>query len=328
MPSDSALEPVIVTAPSSVTFLKSLWEQVGPGRLEWDFSRPGRVSTLDAGSMEVEDGVLKSLKLEEAGLAGKLKIEGVAGLDWLKLKGNQLTAVEFKNMPKLGGFTIVDEHLTVLTLGGGLGRLNYGAEVKAGNLSRLEVKGRNKLSELYIKASRLTDIQPLRRLEDLGVLWVNSDRLIDINPLAGMRIPNLAIESPLLEDLRPLGHLKIKKSSLQELHITGRLITDLSPLVKLRACLFCLDIRSPILTDLRPLARLTKLVILGVFGDAVTDLSPLAKLSRLMDLVLEGQEMRDFSPLAGLEEKLGWKLSTAGNSKAQLTHSETSAQGF
>ena len=140
-----ATEPVVVTAPASVIFLKSLWEQVGPGRLAWDFSQPNMVVAPGDGSMEVEAGVLKTLKLKDAGLAGELKIDGAGELDWLVLTGNRLTTVEFKNLPKLGGFKIVDEHLTTLILGGGLGRLNWEAVVEAANLDRLIVKGRNRL---------------------------------------------------------------------------------------------------------------------------------------------------------------------------------------
>ena len=295
-----------MTARASVALLKSLWEQVGPGRLNWDFSRPGRVTAPDDGSMKVEAGVLKTLELKEAGLTGELKIEGGAGLDWLKLKGNRLTAVELKKMPNLGGFFIIDGHLTALTLGGDLGRLNIGVEVTAENLARLTVNGRNRLSELYIKASRLEDLAPFRQLKKLGVLRIKSDRLSDLKPLAGCRFPNLSLESPLLGDLRPLRHLKYK--GLQELYLKGGLITDLGPLISLRNTLWVLDIASPVLSDLRPLARLTKLAILGVFSDAVTDLSPLAGLGELVDLVLVGKEMRDFSPLAGLEEDLDWEV--------------------
>jgi Leucine-rich repeat (LRR) protein len=244
------------------------------------------------------------LKLKEANLAGDLKIEGAPGLDWLELSGNRLTSIEFKNMPKLGGFKITDKYLLSMTLAGGLGCLNWGCEIDAEKLINLQVKGRNNLSELYIKASRLEELEPFRRLKDLFVLKIKSDRLVDLGPLAGCRFPDLALESPLLGDLRPLALLK----KPQELFISGGMITDFSPLAELRSSLYALDISSPLLIDIQPLARLEKLSILGIFSDSVTDLSPLAGLKHLNDLVLEGKEMRDFSPIAALEDNLSWEI--------------------
>ena len=305
MPPEDQAQAVVVTEPASVKFLKNIREQAG--HLDWDFSRPNRVSAPGDGTLTAEAGVLKTLKLEKAGLAGELVIEGRAALDWLSLKGNRLTAVEFKNLPNLGGFEIVDGHLTSLTFGGGLGRLNWGAEVEAPNLARLVISSRNRLSELYIKASRLEDLSPLARLKRLAVLQVKSDSLSDLSPLAGCSFPDLSLESPLLGDLWPLRRLKYQRG-LNALYLAGGLISDLRPLIYLRNTLHELDVVSPVLSDLSPLARLTKLYILGVFSDAVTDLSHLAGLHRLTDLVLEGRGMRDFTPLAKLEKNLHWEI--------------------
>jgi len=298
--------PVVVTEPASVKFLKNIWEQAP--HLDWDFSRPNRVSAPGDGTLKAEAGVLKNLKLEKAGLAGELVIEGRVALDWLSLKGNRLTAVEFRNLPNLDGFEIVDEHLTRLTFGGGLGRMNWGAEVEAPNLAQLNISSRNRLSELYIKASRLEDLSPLARLKRLAVLRIKSECLSDLSPLAGCSFPDLSLESPLLGDLWPLGRLKHHHGSLNALYLVGGRISDLRPLINLRKTLYELDVFSPLLSDLSPLARLTKLYVLGVFSDAVTDLSPLAGLHNLKDLVLEGQGMRDFTPLAGLEKNLSWEI--------------------
>ncbi len=308
MPDQNSInhQRVTVTAPASVAFLKSLYEQVGPGRLDWDFSRPNQVSAPVSTGLGVDkDGVLKALYLKDAELAGELKIRDVVGLESLELTGNRLTAVDFGKMPKLEYFKIVDEHLLTLTLGGGLRSMDMGCEVDAKNLERLIVKGRNRLGELHIKASRLEDLTPLRRLKNLFVLRIKSDRLSDLNPLAGCCFPgDLSLNSPLLSDLQALGQLRRQK----ELSITGGLITDLSPLVALRATLNYLDIASPVLSDLRPLAQLKNLSILGILSDAVHDLSPLAGLKYLGDLVLEGKAMQDFSPIAALEENLYWEI--------------------
>ena len=300
-----ATEPVVVTAPASVNFLKSLWEQVGPGHLAWDFSRSNQVIAPGDRSMEVKAGVLKTLKLKEAGLAGELKIDGAGELDWLTLQGNRLTAVEFKNLPKLVGFQIIDEHLTTLTFGGGLGRLYGEAVVVAANLARLVVKGRNRLTELYIRASRLEDISPLRRLKNLLALTIKSELLSDLSPLEGLSFSFvLGLDSPLVSDLKPLGKLKY----VSELRLISDKITDLRPLVKLKDRLYALDVNSNSLTDLAPLAQLKKLGVLGLVGDALTDLSPLAGLTSLWDLVLEGKNLTDLSPLAKVEDGLSWYL--------------------
>jgi Leucine-rich repeat (LRR) protein len=298
-------QKVTVTAPASVAFLKGLYEQVGPGLLDWDFSRPNQVSAPAATGLGARDGVLKSLTLENAGLVGELKIRGAVGLESLEFTGNSLTAVDFGDMPKLEYFKITDDHLLTLTLGGGLGTMDIGCEIEAKNMERLIVKGRNRLGELHIKASRLEYLTPFRRLKNLFVLRIKSDVLRDLSPLAGCCFPgDLSLKSPLLSDLHPLGQLRRQ----QELAITGGLVTDLSPLVALRSTLHVLDIASPVLSDLRPLAQLKNLSILGIISDAVCDLSPLAGLKKLCDLVLEGKAMQDFSPIAALEENLYWEI--------------------
>ena len=294
-----------VTEPQAVALLKSIYENNGPGRLDWDFSRPGRVTVFDDGTVEVKAGALIDLRLEKAGLTGELKIHNAPHLDNLVISGNRLAAVELKNLPALEYIYISDPCFKTLALAGGLGRSsneNEIARIAGARLERLVVTGFNYLFELIINKSRLSDLTPIARLRSLyQLLKVASDRLSDLGPLKGRSVQDLSLSSPLLGDLRPLEGMK----HLQELVLRGDGITDLSPLAKLRYTrLDLLDIYSKNLADIRPLAKLRGLTTLGLFSDALSDLSPLGALPWLYDVVLEGKSMKDFRVLLKLEDRL------------------------
>ena len=61
--------PVVITEPESVAYLKKIYQNTGPGNLEWDFSIPGQVTAWD-GRLEAWDGALIRLNLDQAGLKG------------------------------------------------------------------------------------------------------------------------------------------------------------------------------------------------------------------------------------------------------------------
>jgi Leucine-rich repeat (LRR) protein len=309
----------IVTEPAATAFLGAVYRDNGPGRLNWVFPKPGQVLVPDDGRLDVTlDGGLAGLDLKKAGLAGELLVQDLPDLRRFSVKGDRLAAVVLRNLPylehikiagagaltlenlpALEGFNIRDHSLKTLTLAGGLGVMPCEAQVESRALSRLEVKGRNDINELYIEDSRIRDLRPFRLLSNIVHLGDKSRLLSDLTPLEGLGISRLILKSPRLRDLEPLGKMKY----VHELMLTGDGITDLRPLVKLKDSLNWLDVTSNNLTDISPLAEM-ELGTLGLFSDALTDLSPLAKMTSLWDLVLEGKNLKDFSPLAEVEAGL------------------------
>ena len=59
------ITPVTITEPAAVAALKEIYENNGPGNLDWDFSRPGQVTARD-GRLEARDGALTGLNLVRA----------------------------------------------------------------------------------------------------------------------------------------------------------------------------------------------------------------------------------------------------------------------
>jgi len=92
----------IITEPAAVAALKEIYENNGPGDLEWDFSTPGQLKARRWDNrLEARDGALTGLNLNQAGLKGVLKLHGLATLAALTADGNDLTGIDFKDLPGL-----------------------------------------------------------------------------------------------------------------------------------------------------------------------------------------------------------------------------------
>jgi Leucine-rich repeat (LRR) protein len=104
----------------------------------------------------------------------------------------------------------------------------------------------------------------------------------------------------------PYGGLEVlakikeaKESGATVLHLTGREITDISPLAGLTN-LEKLWLGGNQISDISPLAGLTKLGLLELSYNWISDVSPLAGLTKLRELIIDDNEITDVSPLAGL----------------------------
>ena len=114
-----------------------------------------------------------------------------------------------------------------------------------------------------------------------------------------------------VEDMATLRHLDAEEmdiqnleglqfaANLQNLHLRGNPLSDLSPLTKL-VTLKRVDFSGESISDLSPLADLINLERLGFWKTSISDLSPLAGLIKLRWLGFFDSQVSDLSPLAGL----------------------------
>lgn len=84
------------------------------------------------------------------------------------------------------------------------------------------------ISELNLVSTQVTDLSPLAGMP-LQMLWLTDSPVEDISPLASCPLVSLTLHRTKVADLSPLA-----KSGLQRLHIGETRVTDLSPLAGLR----------------------------------------------------------------------------------------------
>ena len=197
--------PVTITEPAAVAALKEIYENNGPGKLEWDFRAPGQVTGRD-NRLEEEDGALTGLNLDTAQLKGILKLRGVETLTVLSARGNGLYGVELEDLPGLETLYLEDNQISdVQTLA---------------KLPGLEA--------LSLSDNRIDDIGPLAQLTGLERLdLAGNEGLTDLAPMAGLAaLQQLQLGAIQRLDLAPLAKLK----ALQLLTLPKDWLGDFAPL--------------------------------------------------------------------------------------------------
>ncbi len=176
------------------------------------------------------------------------------------------------------------------------------------------------ITGLSNKNSKIKNLSPVARLENLEVLHLNMPDITDVKPLAGLKaLRELSIGAAgKLTDLTPLAslnqmeHLYCFRSpvsslgfaenmaKLKTLWVFGTEISDLSPISQSRSLVY-LDIHDTPVTSLSAVKGLDKLRILYIDNTAINSLEPVAGLKSLRYLYLSGTEVKSLEPLRELK---------------------------
>jgi formylglycine-generating enzyme required for sulfatase activity len=177
------------------------------------------------------------------------------------------------------------------------------------------------VTKLRFECTKVTDIAPVRALNDLKSLWCggeavhNPGLLADLSPLKGLRLSTLVCSSSKAGDLSPLRDMP-----LRVLNVNDTPVANLSPLEGVQLIAFyCARTKVVDLSPLRgmPIARME------CHAPGVTDLSPLKGMP-LMSLVCNFVRERDeeilrsiktlVETINGLPVAEFWKRVEAGES--------------
>lgn len=162
-------KPIIITDPVAVAAMKMIYENNGPGELEWGFETPGQVVVTD-GSVCAEDGMLLELYLGEMGLHGSLAIHDISTLKSVQAWENYFWSVDFRNLPQLNGVDLSWNQIESLTA--------------MNNLPALET--------LDLTGNKITELSALAGLENLQEIFVAGNPLEDISAIINLR-PDLVV---------------------------------------------------------------------------------------------------------------------------------------
>ncbi len=144
------------------------------------------------------------------------------------------------------------------------------------------------------KGSTVTNLWPLRALENLKIVHCRNSQLRDLSPLAGTSVEGIDCLGTQVSDLSPLRYTK----NLKSLTCARTNVKDLSPLAGLP--LNWLNISRTQVTDLAPLAGMP-LTVLRCGGTGITDLSPLKTMGNLSNLGCNFKADRDAAILRSIK---------------------------
>jgi Leucine-rich repeat (LRR) protein len=143
---------------------------------------------------------------------------------------------------------------------------------------------RDQVVRVDLRQSRVVDLSPVSRFEELETLILSGLPVTDLSPLSGFgRLEHLDLSSTSVSDLSPLAGL----SSLKSLDLSRTAAPDLSPLAGLTN-LETLSICHTRASDLSSLAGLKRLRTLKLTGSHVSELLALSELTGLRSLDLTG----------------------------------------
>ena len=124
---------------------------------------------------------------------------------------------------------------------------------------------------LFLNNNKLTDISPLRALNQLQKLFLGGNQLTDVSPLTKIdQLQTLTLWMNQVTDASPLSGL----DKLQKLDLSGNQLTNVSPLRSLNK-LQDLQLADNQLTNVSSLRALDQLKILDLSRNQITDLVPL-----------------------------------------------------
>ena len=139
----------------------------------------------------------------------------------------------------------------------------------------------------------MTDLSPLKDLQNLQSLDLSGNQIVDLGPLAGLtRLQYLNLAENRVEKLEPLGGLK----ELNALDLSANQVVNLKPIAGLSR-LASLYLGRNKVVDLGPIAGLTRVSTLNLSENQVEDLAALAKLPDLDLAVLDRNKVSDLGPL-------------------------------
>ena len=159
------------------------------------------------------------------------------------------------------------------------------------------LKDLQNLNSLVLRSTQVSDLGPLKDLQNLNSLVLRSTQVSDLGPLKDLQnLNSLVLRSTQVSDLGPLKDLQ----NLNSLDLAGTQVSDLGPLKDLQN-LNSLNLISTQVSDLGPLKELQNLNSLDLSGTQVSDLGPLKELQNLNSLNLISTQVSDLGPLKELQ---------------------------
>ncbi|SDJ22857.1 leucine-rich repeat domain-containing protein [Salimicrobium halophilum] len=170
------------------------------------------------------------------------------------------------------------------------------------NISHNNIKSLVPLSELplekiYASNNEISNLYPLRGLEDLTHLGLSDNKIDNITYLNNLKnIKWLNLNNNSIEDLYALSELR----DLEELHLTNNLIRSIKPLQRSYE-LSNLWINNNRIDSIKPLRKLNELEILHLSGNRVSNIESLKQKNDLTDLYVSENSIVDITPLKNLK---------------------------
>jgi len=222
-------------------------------------------------------------------------------LNQMRLQNEDIAPLS--ELKKLESLSLTDNALTDLSIVGTLSKLNF----------------------LQLGNNQISDISPLRNLTELKTLYLDGNPISDFTPLYDLKklttlsLKNTGITPEQVAELElalpecsihcergeisdvveiELGGVRFM-SDVTELDLSGKGITDISPLekcVKLQK----LDLRDNKIKDLTPLMDLSELSWLCLWNNQVEDILPLMGMENLKYLDADKNLIKDITAVSGM----------------------------
>jgi len=154
----------------------------------------------------------------------------------------------------------------------------------------------SKITELNLRDSEISDIEPLKGLSSLKMLDLSGTKVSNLELLKGLSgLEVLYLSGTQVSDLEPIKGF----GSLKGLDLSNTHVSDLEPIKELSS-LEGLDLSSLKVSNLELIKGLSSLIWLGLSNTHVSDLEPIKGLSSLEELYLRNTKISDLEPLKGL----------------------------
>jgi Leucine-rich repeat (LRR) protein len=165
------------------------------------------------------------------------------------------------------------------------------------NISDLEPLGKiSSLTEINLAGTPVSDLMPLRNLNNLEVLDISNTLVATLEPLRYCtKIRELRIKGIQISDLSILPTF----GTITLLDISGSAAASLADLAD-RTTLKDLRLAYTGINDLTPVSGLINLELLNIAGTRVSDLAPLSGLIHLRVLQADSTSIRSLTPLDGI----------------------------
>lgn len=190
-------------------------------------------------------------------------------------------------------------------------------ETSVSDLSSLS--GLSSLKELYLNSTGISDLSPVSGLLKLEVLDFSRTSVSNVSPLSSLsKLEVLKFNQTSVSDLEPIANcvdlavLEFSKTPVSDLTALSRIQglgvlkfdeTNVSDISPLTGLgsLWRLYLKQTSVSDVSPLSGLERLGVLDISNTDVSNLSPLLHLKRLRELYLNSTTVYDLSPIAGLK---------------------------
>lgn len=149
---------------------------------------------------------------------------------------------------------------------------------------------------LYITSSKITNLEPLKKLPNIVRVIVESDSVTDFSPLASnKKLDSLTIKSSSIKSIAWMADLP----ELTRVYVEAKSLADLTGIPKSTKIRY-LTIAHSTIDDLTPITNASNVESLSLKYVKIKDLTPIGTLKSVDDIDLYGASVADYSPLASI----------------------------